>query len=187
MRLLLNLENRRADPPRRTARLRKNTPRESNPHFRPGEAAGCHYIMVAFLSWSNCQRTAHDQTGAASNRDGRRAVPISSAVGPSQLKLREHRVGVEPTFPHYGCGVLAAERPVLVVVELVVMSSVGPEGLEPSPTWLRARHAAANTLIPCAFSEVGPEGFEPTPRRLKVCCATVTPRPRVWPWLCFKR
>ena len=28
--------------------------------------------------------------------------------------------------------------------------SVGPEGLEPSPTWLRARHAAANTLIPCS-------------------------------------
>ena len=30
--------------------------------------------------------------------------------------------------------------------------SVGPEGLEPSPTWLRARHAAANTLIPFRFS-----------------------------------
>ena len=34
--------------------------------------------------------------------------------------------------------------------------SVGPDGLEPSPTWLRARHAAANTLIPkpsfvCSF------------------------------------
>src|SRR5262249_10090728 len=29
--------------------------------------------------------------------------------------------------------------------------SVGPEGLEPSPTWLRARHAAANTLIPFCF------------------------------------
>ena len=27
--------------------------------------------------------------------------------------------------------------------------SVGSEGLEPSPTWLRARHAAASTLIPC--------------------------------------
>ena len=26
--------------------------------------------------------------------------------------------------------------------------SVGPDGLEPSPTWVRARHAAANTLIP---------------------------------------
>ena len=25
---------------------------------------------------------------------------------------------------------------------------VGPEGLEPSPRWLRARHAAANTWIP---------------------------------------
>ena len=29
-------------------------------------------------------------------------------------KIQEHRVGVEPTLPHYGCGVLAAERPVLV-------------------------------------------------------------------------
>ena len=28
------------------------------------------------------------------------------------------------------------------------ISSVGSEGLEPSPTWLRARHAAASTLIP---------------------------------------
>jgi hypothetical protein len=28
--------------------------------------------------------------------------------------------------------------------------SVGSEGLEPSPTWLRARHAASNTLIPCS-------------------------------------
>ncbi len=25
---------------------------------------------------------------------------------------------------------------------------MGPEGLEPSPSWLRARHAAANTLVP---------------------------------------
>ena len=29
-------------------------------------------------------------------------------------KIQEHRVGLEPTSPHYGCGVLAAERPVLV-------------------------------------------------------------------------
>ena len=29
--------------------------------------------------------------------------------------FREHRVGLEPTSPHYGCGVLAAKRPVLVV------------------------------------------------------------------------
>ena len=44
--------------------------------------------------------------------------------------------------------------------------SVGSEGLEPSPTWLRARHAAAsNTLIPCScfvFARgLGAEGIEP--------------------------
>ena len=44
--------------------------------------------------------------------------------------------------------------------------SVGSEGLEPSPTWLRARHAAASTLIPCscfAFARgLGAEGIEPS-------------------------
>jgi len=46
---------------------------------------------------------------------------------------KEHRAGLEPAYPHYGCGVLAAR--------------VGPEGLEPSPTWLRARDAATSTLV----------------------------------------
>ena len=31
------------------------------------------------------------------------------------VKQREHRAGLEPASPHYGCGVLAARRPVLVV------------------------------------------------------------------------
>ena len=35
-------------------------------------------------------------------------------VGSRIVKDQEHRVGLEPTLPHYGCGVLAAERPVLV-------------------------------------------------------------------------
>ena len=61
----------------------------------------------------------------------------------SNCQRSEHRVGLEPTSPHYGCGVLAAGRPVPFV-------QVGSEGLEPSPTWLRARHAAASTLIPCS-------------------------------------
>lgn len=84
------------------------------------------------------------------------------------VKEQEHGVRLELTLPHYGCGILAAERPVLL--------SVGPEGLEPSPSWLRARHAATNTLIP--RTELGPDGIEPSPGRLKVCCAAVTPRPR---------
>ena len=118
----------------------KSTQRESNPHFRPGKAARCRYIMGAFFrSWSNCQTSPHGLVVRAnSNATAIGAVPTNA----------EHRVGLEPTFPHYGCGVLAAERPVLVVAELVVILPVGPEGLEPSPTWLRARHAAANTLIP---------------------------------------
>jgi hypothetical protein len=57
---------------------------------------------------------------------------------------------------------------------------VGSEGLEPSPSWLRARHAAANTLIPI---QMGPEGLEPSPGRLKVCCAAITPRPRQGTWI----
>src|SRR5437870_12573942 len=36
---------------------------------------------------------------------------------------------------------------------------VGRKGLEPSPRWLRARYAAANTWIPFGL---GPEGIEPS-------------------------
>lgn len=46
---------------------------------------------------------------------------------------------------------------------------MGSEGLEPSPTWLRARHAAASTLIPhlCfllfrSARTMGAEGVEPS-------------------------
>jgi hypothetical protein len=91
--------------------------------------------------------------------------------------------------PHYGCGVLAAGRPVQL--------SVGPEGLEPSPGGLRVRCAATSTLIPSSVhksarkesnllpgpykrpaltvelraAQVGPEGIEPSPAGLKVRCA----------------
>ena len=61
----------------------KSTQRESNPHIRHGEPVGFHYIMGANV-----------------------------LIGLSKNDSREHRVGLEPTFPHYGCGVLAAERPV---------------------------------------------------------------------------
>jgi hypothetical protein len=85
-------------------------------------------------------------------------------------------VGLEPTLPHYGCGVLAAERPVLALAQ-----QVGPEGLEPSPTWLRARHAAANTLIPCVYPS-GAGGIRTHASQIKslLCCRyTTTPRAAV--------
>ena len=76
---------------------------------------------------------------------------------------------------------------------------MGPEGLEPSPRWLRARDAAANTWIPFGpegvdpssgpykepalavelRAKVGPAGVEPTPYRLKGGYAAITPRPRM--------
>ena len=110
-----------------------------------------------------------------------------------------HRAGLEPTSPRYRCGVLAAGQPVLI-------SSVGSEGLEPSPGGLRIRCAAANTLIPfsaslrarnrrggnrtldlalirdllspLSYAPVGPKGLEPLLAGLKVRCAAVAPRPR---------
>ena len=44
---------------------------------------------------------------------------------------------------------------------LFTSKQVGPEGLEPSPTWLRARHAAANTWIPCIQFEWGRRDSNP--------------------------
>ena len=46
----------------------------------------------------------------------------------------------------------------------VLSFQVGSEGLEPSPPWLRATYAAANTLIP--FVAIGVEGIEPSARVL---------------------
>ncbi len=76
-------------------------------------------------------------------------------------KLTEHRVGLEPTLPHYGCGVFAARRPVRELEE-------GPEGLEPSPAWLRARGSASRALVPREIAVlsrkawIGLEGIEPS-------------------------
>ena len=81
----------------------------------------------------------------------------------------------ELTSPHYGCGILAAGRPVLVTNPTF---AVGSEGLEPSPTWLRARHAAANTLIPCVHPS-GAGGIRTHASQIKslLCCRyTTTPR-----------
>ena len=72
----------------------------------------------------------------------------------------EHRAGVEPALPLYESGILATRRPVLAHR----FFRVGPEGLEPSPAWVRTRNAAANTSVPKAI-HVGAEGVEPSP-----CC-----------------
>ena len=55
---------------------------------------------------------------------------------------QEHREGVEPPSPHYESGIFTTRLSVQSI------TSVGPEGLEPSLGGLRVRCAAANTLIP---------------------------------------
>ncbi len=56
-------------------------------------------------------------------------------------KIEEHRAGLEPASPHYGCGILAAGRPVLVL-------QVGLVGLEPTSTGLRDRCIASSATTP---------------------------------------
>ena len=55
------------------------------------------------LALLSCLLSLPTFIGPNSQRAGYQAEPDT----------REHRVGVEPTLPHYECGVLAAGRPVL--------------------------------------------------------------------------
>jgi hypothetical protein len=52
--------------------------------------------------------------------------------------------------PHFRHGKAAGCRYIMGAFQhdQIVNEQVGPEGLEPSPSRLRAGHAAANTLIP---------------------------------------
>ena len=96
----------------------------------------------------------------------------------------EHPAGVEPARPtwqagrlplHHGCVAGLPFRARSRARNGKPVTSVGPEGLEPSRRWLRARNAAANTLVP----SVGPEGVGPSPHRLKGEYAAITPRPQI--------
>jgi hypothetical protein len=71
----------------------KSTQRESNPHFRPGKAAGCPYIMGAFLSsWSSCQRSKnYESTGWDSNPRFRITGAESSPLNDPCLPLSNCR------------------------------------------------------------------------------------------------
>src|SRR5262249_40119958 len=60
-------------------------------------------------------------------------------IGQLSYLSKEHPAGIEPARPAWRAGRLPLHHG----------CTVGPEGLEPSPPWLRARYAAANTWIPC--------------------------------------
>ncbi len=91
---------------------------------------------------------------------------IMGALWCAELSMnQEHRERLELSSPHYGCGILAAGRPVPTMLRMAP-ASVGPEGLEPSPGGLRVRCAAASTLDPVfrfTYARgVGAEGVEPS-------------------------
>jgi hypothetical protein len=67
----------------------------------------------------------------------------------------EHCARIELASLRYDGSILPLDEQCLLLV-----SSVGSEGLEPSPPWLRATYAAANTLIPLVA--IGVEGIEPS-------------------------
>ena len=59
--------------------------------------------------------------------------------------------------PHFRHGKAAGYRYIMgaFLHDQIVNEQVGPEGLEPSPSRLRAGHAAANTLIPRFWDGTG--------------------------------
>ena len=94
----------------------------------------------------NCQRPSRART-----------VSIRALESTRQ----EHREGLEPSFPHYGCGVVAAGPPVHRRTQAITLS-VRPEGLEPSLARVRAGCAAANTLVPIFVFSLAISGVEGT-------------------------
>ena len=120
--------------------------------------------------------TPQDQSGRLDSNQRSRASEARDHSGLVHVPFREHLAGFEPAPPPWQGGTLAKLRHRCFCSPPSCQRpnrSVGPEGLEPSRRWLRARYAAANTLVP----SVGPVGVEPTPPRLKGECAAVTPRP----------
>ena len=85
-------------------------------------------------------------------------------------RIEEHRVGIEPTSPRYDGGILPLDHQCLL--------SVGPEGVEPSPVWLRASDAAITPQSQVVVLEVGAEGVEPTSDPYKRPALTVELRAR---------
>lgn len=84
--------------------------RELNPRFRHGEAVGYRYIMGA----KQFAKLSKIGTAGSHAFDFLPAITRRLAVIPQcSIEIKEHQVGLEPTLPHYECGVLAAGRPVL--------------------------------------------------------------------------
>jgi hypothetical protein len=89
----------------------------------------------------------------------------------------EHRAGVEPTSPHYGCGVLAARRPVRVVS--------GTRGSRTLTRPVKSRGCCLNTSVPgCHFRflliQLARRELNPRPASYKDAALTAELRASSW-------
>src|SRR5262249_32350601 len=78
------------------------------PGFEPGAVALRLALPIRSPSSAQRESNPHIRPGEAV---GYRYI-MGTITVPGLPKNREHRVGLEPTLPHYGCGVLAAGPPV---------------------------------------------------------------------------
>jgi hypothetical protein len=78
--------------------------------------------------------------------------------------------------PHFRHGKAVGSR-------YIMGTEVGPEGLEPSPAWLRARCSATRAMVPKVVArfpvQVGPEGVEPSSPGYQPSALPLSYRPRV--------
>jgi hypothetical protein len=165
------------------SRLRE---KDSNPHLLVQSQAACPWPIpesrIASLSSCNGQRTTDNGPPSCGGRSRtyivllNREAPYRSAT-PHQLSAQRES---NPRFRH---GKAAGYRYIMGAkthYRIVKEHPVGSEGLEPSPAWLRARHAAANTLIPhSSTSSNRAGGIRTHANRIKSpeCCRyTTTPQ-----------
>jgi hypothetical protein len=112
---------------------------------RPERPAG---VKPACPVWKTDAWAARPRARRAAEREA--SNPQGSSLG--RLATGCHRLLACPSVLQSGCP--ASDAGGLNQALLHPDQSVGPEGLEPSPRWLRARHATANTWIPCLVGPV---------------------------------
>ena len=130
---------------------------ESNPHIRHGKAVGCRYIMGA--CWlPNCQRSK--STGRDSNPRSRCTRAVSWPLDDQCLSVADSLADRD------------LNRRSNRLLSIGQSAEVGPDGLEPSPAWVRTRDAAANTSIPFVCIQSARWELNPRPASYKDAALT---------------
>ena len=85
----------------------KSGRRELNPRSRAPEARGIPGFPTSCLKSAQRESNPHFRHGEATG-----CRYIMGALWCAELsKIQEHQEGLEPSSPHYGCGILAADSP----------------------------------------------------------------------------